>query len=119
PAAAVLLPRLVGRHRTMQLILTGKAISGVEAERIGLVNQAVPAGELDAAVEEIVGKLRSLSALSLRLARQAVLDTLDLPAEDGLRRLERFQIDELVPSYDAQEGLNAFIEKRPPEWRHR
>ncbi|MBI4491956.1 MAG: enoyl-CoA hydratase/isomerase family protein [Chloroflexi bacterium] len=119
PAAAVLFPRLVGTHRALELILTGEPVSGAEAARIGLATRAVPAVELDAALESVLARLRATSAAALRLARRAIVESLDQNVAAALEHLERVQVEELIPSHDAQEGLRAFLEKRAPVWQHR
>ena len=118
PAAAVLFPRLIGAHRAFELILGGEPVSGVEAVRLGLANRAVPAEDLDEAVELVVGRFRTLSGAALRRARRAVIQSMDLPVEAALQHLEQLQLSEIIPSPDAQEGLRAFTEKRTPIWRH-
>jgi cyclohexa-1,5-dienecarbonyl-CoA hydratase len=119
PAAAVLFPRLIGTHRSLEMILTGEPISGAEAARIGLANRAVPADELDAALESILARLRGSSGAALRIAKRAVLGTLDEKVDHALDHLKWVQEEELIPSHDAQEGLKAFLEKRAPVWQHR
>ncbi len=119
PAAAVLFPPLIGRHRTMEMILTGEPIDGTEAARIGLANRAVPAADLDTALEKLLGSLRGASASSLRLARRAVVEWGGKSPGPSLEALQRVQLDTLIPSHDAQEGLRAFLEKRAPVWQHR
>lgn len=119
PAAAVLFPRLIGTHRALEMILTGEPITGVEAARIGLANTAVPVQELDSALETVLGRLRATSSAALRLARRAVIESLDRTVSDALEHLEVVQVEELIPSHDAQEGLRAFLEKRTPVWQHR
>lgn len=117
PVAAVLFPRLIGAHRSLELILTGEPVTGSEAARIGLANRSVPADRLDATLEAMLAGLRASSAATLRLARKAVIDSLDQSISAALERLQRVQIDELIPSADAQEGLRAFLEKRTPLWQ--
>ncbi len=119
PAAAVLLPRLMGPHRALELILQGESVSGVEAQRLGLASQAVPASELDGAMERVLNRFRQLSGAALRRARRAVTESMDLPVRTALERLEEMQLREIIPSPDAQEGLKAFLEKRRPVWLHR
>ena len=118
PAAAVLFPRLIGTHRALELILSGAPIDGREAARIGLANRAVPAEDLDAAVEAALATLRASSALALRLARRAVIESLDRSVSEALAHVEGLQETDLIPSHDAEEGLRAFVEKRPPVWRN-
>ena len=119
PAASVLLPRLIGAHRALELILGGEPVSGAEAVRLGLANRAVPPEELEAAVELVLNRFRALSGAALRRARRAVIQSMSLPVETALERLEELQLEEIIPSPDAQEGLSAFLEKRTPVWRHK
>jgi enoyl-CoA hydratase/carnithine racemase len=79
----------------------------------------VPAADLADAVEAQVRKLREKSAPAVRLARRAVLQAAGRGFEEGLREAERLFLAELMSSDDAVEGLRAFLEKRPPAWRHR
>ncbi len=119
PAAAVLFPPLIGTHRAMEMILTGEPILGAEAARIGLANTAVPATELDAALEKLLTPLRGASAATLRLARRAVVEWGGKSPRPALEALQKVQVEKLIPSHDAQEGLRAFLEKRAPVWEHR
>ncbi len=116
PAAAVLLPRLVGRQRAMDLVLSGRTLTGAEAARIGLVAQAIPDEEFDAAVEEYARGLASLSPQVLRLAKRAVNEggTGDIGA--AMRHVEHLYLDDLMGLDDAHEGLLAFRQKRSPVW---
>lgn len=116
PAAAVLLPRLVGRQRATDLVLSGRAFGAKEAVELGLAARAIPADDFDAAVERYVGDLVSLSRPVLRLAKRAVRRGADGDAGDAMRAVERLYLDELMGLADAHEGLAAFMEKRPPAW---
>ena len=117
PIAALHFPHRIGLARTLQLVLTGDVISAREAERIGLVDRVVPLEKLPAAVEELVARFRKMSAPALRLAKRAVLAGLGRSFEAGLREIELF-FSEMMTTEDAIEGLRAFLEKRPPVWRH-
>jgi cyclohexa-1,5-dienecarbonyl-CoA hydratase len=118
PVAAVHFPHRIGLARTLQLVLSGDVISARDAERIGLVDRVVPADALAEAVDAVAGKLREKSAPALRLARRAVLHAGDGGFESALAAAERLLLDELMRTADATEGLQAFLQKRPPVWRH-
>jgi cyclohexa-1,5-dienecarbonyl-CoA hydratase len=111
PWAAAFYPERLGRGRTLDLLLTGRTLTAAEAESWGVVHRLVPAGELDAAVEGLVGELLAQSATVARLTRRAV------DAGGDLAESERIYIDELAATHDMAEGLAAFLEKRPPVWR--
>lgn len=119
PVAAVMFPRLMGRKKALELLLTGETIDAREAQRLGLVNRVVPAEELDAAVEELVGKLTALSGAVLRLTKRAVRQGLDAPFDDALAAVEELYLGDLMRTEDAHEGLAAFMEKRRPMWKDR
>lgn len=116
PAAAVLLPRLVGPQVAADLILSGRVIKADEASKIGLVSQVIPADEFDSAVGEYVESLASLSGPVLRIAKRALRDGGQGTPADAMRRVERIYLDELMQIDDAHEGLAAFTEKRAPAW---
>jgi cyclohexa-1,5-dienecarbonyl-CoA hydratase len=118
PLAAVHFPHRIGRARTLQLILSGETLGAREAERIGLVDRVVPPGQLAATVEETVQRLLEKSGPVLRLAKRAVLLATGRDFKDGLSKVERLFLQKLMKTRDAEEGLRAFLEKRPPEWRH-
>ena len=119
PIAAIHYPARIGLARTLQLLLTGEVIGAREAERIGLVDRVVPLGELGAAVEATLAKLRDKSRAVLALTRRAVFEVAGQPFEAALRAVEGLYHAELMATEDAHEGLRAFVEKRPPVWRHR
>lgn len=116
PAAAVLLPRLVGRQTAADLVLSGRVMEAKEAVTLGLVSRVFPADEFDAAVEEYVVSMAALSGPVLRLTKRALHEGAAGTPHDAMRRLERLYLDELMQMDDAHEGLAAFSEKRAPAW---
>jgi enoyl-CoA hydratase len=109
------LPRLVGKGNALQLILTGEMIDAREALRIGLVNRVVPANELLAVAEQTLRGILAMGPLAVALALEAVERGLEMPLEEGLL-LEANHFGLLAATQDMQEGLKAFLEKRPPKF---
>jgi cyclohexa-1,5-dienecarbonyl-CoA hydratase len=120
PIAAIMLPRVIGERRARELILTGELIDAPEALRIGLVNYVVAPAELEAKGQEILARLRDLSAPALEFARRALdISRSSERLEEVLARVESLYLNELMKTEDAGEGVNAFMEKRKPVWRNR
>ncbi len=117
PAAAVLLPALIGEKRALEMILSGEPITAEEAQRRGLVQQTAAPDRLDEIVEKFEGLLLAYSPLVTALARKAARLGGRLELEAALRESERIYREELLPTDDATEGLRAFLEKRPPVWQ--
>lgn len=119
PIAALAFPRMIGRKKSMELILSGEAISAQEALAIGLVNKVVPQEDLQAEARAWASRFSKLSGVVLRLARRAVLEGWDTQVERGLGRIEEIYLRDLMATEDAREGLQAFLEKREPVWKER
>ncbi|MGB9853329.1 MAG: enoyl-CoA hydratase/isomerase family protein [Candidatus Bathyarchaeales archaeon] len=117
PVAAALLPRLIGRKKAFELILTGDMINAVEAKQIGLVNKVAPAEKLEEATKEFVEKLRSKSSVVLKLTRKALYEGVDLEFGKALEKATEIYLNSLIKTEDAVEGLKAFLEKRKPQWK--
>ena len=112
------LPRLTGPARALELMLTGRRVKADEAERIGLVNRVVPAAELMAEAEKLARAILKNGPLAVSAVLEAVRRGLQQPLEGGLR-LESGLFGILAASEDMHEGLKAFLEKRPPQYRRR
>lgn len=110
------LPRIVGRARALELLLTSRTIDAVEALRIGLVNKVVPAKALLPESQALARQLAAKGPIALRYAKEAVNKGLDLTLEQGLR-LEADLYFLLHTTADRIEGVRAFLEKRPPRFR--
>ncbi|HKH47832.1 MAG TPA: enoyl-CoA hydratase/isomerase family protein [Thermoanaerobaculia bacterium] len=119
PVAAALYPSLIGSGKTLDLLLTGRTFDVHEAERLGFLTRRLPAGQLGAAVEELVAQITGKSARVTRLIKSAVRAGRDHGFSAGLAEAERLYLDDLSRTEDMQEGLAAFLEKRRPVWRHR
>jgi cyclohexa-1,5-dienecarbonyl-CoA hydratase len=117
PVAATILAAIVGQKRAAELILTGRSITGREAAAIGLANHAVPDAEVESAAEQSLNQLRKLSPVALSTAKKAIYVWDAIHFHKGLARAETIYLDELMKTEDAQEGINAFLEKRAPVWK--
>jgi cyclohexa-1,5-dienecarbonyl-CoA hydratase len=117
PVAATALAALVGQKQASDLILTGRSITGTEAARIGLANRAVPDAEVEAVVLETVHHLSQLSPATLALTKKANYAWDSMHFDKGLARAEKIYLEELMKTEDAREGINAFLEKRPQQWK--
>jgi enoyl-CoA hydratase/carnithine racemase len=109
------LPRLVGRGKALEMILTGARIDAREALRIGLVERVVPATEVLSSAQALARTLAEKAPVALRYAKEAVVKGLGLPLEDGLR-LENDLATLLRTTDDRVEGAKAFLEKRKPRF---
>jgi enoyl-CoA hydratase len=112
------LTRAIGKARAMELVLTGRPIPASEAERLGLVTALVPADEVVSRALSLAGDIAAMPALAVRAAKAAVIATQELGLSDGLR-FERDRFEELFETDDRDEGMLAFLEKRPPAWKGR
>jgi enoyl-CoA hydratase len=112
------LPRLVGRSRALELLLTGRTITAREAQAIGFVDHVVPAGRAKQAALELAQAIAANPPLSVRLIKQAVQGGRDAPAE-AAGVLEAALLGLAWGSADHEEAVRAFFEKRAPRWRGR
>ncbi|HYG63008.1 MAG TPA: enoyl-CoA hydratase-related protein [Thermoanaerobaculia bacterium] len=112
------LPRLVGLGHALRLILTGDMVGAAEAKEIGLVEMVVPHEELRAKTLELANKMASKSPLTVKVAKEAVRASQRLAVEEGIL-YERDLFCLCFSTEDKEEGVKAFLEKRPAQWKGR
>lgn len=112
------LPRLVGYGKALQLVLTGEVLDAVSAYEIGLLDEIVPADELRQRTLEIARSMAEKSPVTLAIAKRALRAALEMPLSAGLAH-ERDLFALAFATEDKEEGVRAFLEKRPPEWKGR
>jgi len=113
---AVPLARSLGRKKTLEMVLTGDMITATEAERLGLINKVVPPDQLEEATIELAEKLAAKSPLAIQIGKTGIYGMQDLPYHQALDYLgELFAA--LCSTEDAKEGVDAFLQKRKPEWK--
>lgn len=115
---AALLVRHLGPKQAMALALTGERIDAARALGLGLVNRVVPAAGLLSAARELAGAVAALSPAVLRLGREAVYTAAEMEYRQSLRYLHAM-LTVNAATEDAAEGVTAFLQKRPPQWRGR
>jgi enoyl-CoA hydratase len=112
------LPRLVGKGRALQLILTGETISAQEAWRIGLVNEVVPAADLIARAETILKQIMANAPIAVKFSLEAANKGMDTSQAEGFA-LEASYFGICAATEDKKEGTSAFLEKRAPQFHGR
>lgn len=119
PVACTALAALVGQKRAADLIFTGRTFSGQDAADWGLANEAHPENELQEVIEGTLDHLFKLSPAALAHAKKAFYAWDSIHLDKGLARAEKIYIEELMQTEDAREGIQAWLEKRQPEWKGR
>ena len=112
------LPRLVGKSKAMDMILTGRMMDAKEAERSGLASRIVPTDDLVEEALKIAGKIADLSMPSVMMAKEMVNRSLETTLAEGVR-FERRLFHSLFATEDQKEGMSAFIDKRKPRFKNR
>ncbi len=109
------LARMIGVGRAKDMIMRGRRVGGEEALAVGLVGAVMAAAELDAAVDSLLSELRGYSPLALAMAKRVIDTAYDGPLHTGLE-LEGLAYGLLQQTHDFREGVEAFVEKRPPDF---
>jgi enoyl-CoA hydratase/carnithine racemase len=119
PIAVAYLPGAVGFHKASEMVLLGEPVSAAEAQRLGLITKVVPRANLIEAVDVYVEKLLTKSSAVLALTKRALREGAGTHFEKALDRAQELYLRDLVRTDDMVEGMNAFLEKRPPSWKNR
>ncbi|ARK28901.1 enoyl-CoA hydratase/isomerase family protein [Halalkalibacter krulwichiae] len=118
PVSVAVFPLLMGLNRTMELLLTGKTISAVQAKEYGLINDVVNEEELETYLEDLLDSFRSKSRTALNITRMAIRESLATTFAQTIGKVEQIYLNDLMKTQDAQEGLDSFLDKRKPVWSH-
>jgi len=114
----VALTRAISRKASMEMLLTGDLVSADEAKALGLVNRVVPEPELDAAVAALAGQIASKSPLTLAIGKEAFYRQAEMSMEDAYAYASEVMTRNML-ARDAEEGIDAFLQKRPAVWTGR
>ena len=112
----VAVSRAVPRKQTMEMLLTGEEISANTAKDFGLVNKVVPAKELELVTSDLASKIASKSPLTLRVGKEAFYRQLEMDLDSAYRYTSEVMAQNMMAA-DAQEGIDAFMQKRDPVWK--
>jgi enoyl-CoA hydratase/carnithine racemase len=114
----VALSRAVSRKHALEMLLTGDMVDAARAAEIGLVNRVVPAAALTDATMALAARIASKSSLTLKIGKRLFQDQLDRPLEEAYRVAAETMVENMLAA-DAEEGIGAFLDKRPPQWKGR
>jgi len=112
----VAVSRNVGRKQTMEMLLTGEMIDAKTAQSAGLVNRVCVADTLNTEIQQLCDTIVSKSPLTLKIGKEAFYRQLDMPLEDAYGYASDVMVRNML-ARDAEEGIDAFLEKRAPEWK--
>lgn len=112
----VAISRNISNKHAMEMLLTGDFISAERAAEIGLINRAVAPEKIDQALSELAKKIASKSSVTVAIGKQAFYIQKELPLAEAYEYTSLVMVENMM-KLDANEGIRAFIEKRPPDWR--
>jgi cyclohexa-1,5-dienecarbonyl-CoA hydratase len=118
PVALARFASLVGYHRAAEMILTGRRFTAREAQAMGLINRVCADAELDSGVAGLVDELLGKSGAVMRLTVKGLRELSLAGFDAALKRSEQIYCTELLNTADVEEGVQAFLQKRPAQWRH-
>jgi cyclohexa-1,5-dienecarbonyl-CoA hydratase len=119
PVALARFAQLIGYHRAAEMILTGRRFSAREAQAMGLVQRVGIGDEIELSLQSLIDDLLGKSGAVLRLTVKGLRENALRGFQEDLKRTEKMYCNELLKTEDVEEGVQAFLQKRPPQWRHR
>tara|TARA_B100001996_G_scaffold353976_1_gene315657 strand:- start:15 stop:803 length:789 start_codon:yes stop_codon:yes gene_type:complete len=114
----VAVSRKVSRKKTMKMLLTGEPIDARYAKEIGLINDHFPISELETEVLKLAEKIASKSNLTIKIGKKAFYKQLEMPLSKAYKYTSKIMTENMM-SFDAKEGISAFLEKRKPSWKNK
>tara|TARA_B100001146_G_C16186233_1_gene436963 strand:+ start:721 stop:1509 length:789 start_codon:yes stop_codon:yes gene_type:complete len=114
----VAVSRKVSRKKTMKMLLTGEPIDAKYAQEIGLINDHFPVSELENEVLKLAKKIASKSNLTIKIGKKAFYKQLEMPLSKAYKYTSKVMTENMM-SFDAKEGISAFLEKRKPSWKNK
>ena len=114
----VAVSRKVSRKKTMKMLLTGEPINAQYAKEIGLINDHFPISELENEVLKLAEKIASKSNLTIKIGKKAFYKQLEMPLSKAYKYTSKVMTENMM-SFDAKEGISAFLEKRKPSWKNK
>ncbi len=119
PIAVLAFPEIIGNKKAFELIMLGETIDANEAHRLGISNYVFPLDLYDQEFDKFMDSFSKISTIVLHYTKKAFKKALGIDFEAKLDEIEEFYLKELMSTYDANEGLQAFLEKRSPNWQNR
>jgi len=119
PIAAIIFPYIMGMKKTMELLLKGDIISAKEALNLNLINKVVPDDKLEEEANKMIKAVTSNSSVIIQFTKQAVYKTRLMEFNEALRVAENIYLVDMMQTEDAKEGINAFLQKRNPQWKNK
>ena len=114
----VAVSRKVSRKKTMKMLLTGDPISAKYAKEIGLINDHYPISQLEKEVLNLAKKIASKSNLTIKIGKKGFYKQLEMPLKKAYKYTSKIMTKNMI-SYDAKEGISAFLDKRKPSWKNK
>ncbi len=119
PIAILAFPEIIGNKKAFELIMLGETIDAKEAYRLGISNQIFPLETYDQEFTKFIESFNGLSSIVLQYTNKAFKKALGIDFETKIDDIEEFYLKVLMSTHDANEGLQAFLEKRSPNWQNR